>query len=472
MVLGFLSGILGGFGISTVLEPVQTRAQRALNKIDPVQLLNLGAYADAYRYNLISKDAFFALGNELGFSNKQCAIMFENTKDWLSKEDASLRRIANSINSVLEYYADNPTDKYPTSRLDEIKEEYCRNMYSIGYDKSESAKVFEALRPVPSFSILLDWLAKEVFEPEIRKKFKLDEDYPRIWDSLMESLGVPEFERKAYWAAHWNHPALGQIGNMYTRFRSDRNNRSAEDAAGAGVSVSDLEMTKEDYTEALKLHEIAPFWRDRIIANSFRPLPLTTIQQIAQYGLENRDWLKGRLEDYGYSAGNADKILDTWAIKYPPTSRSPFATNIVKRYERGVISRVQCVNLFKTEGLDQDTAEFITKLADDKRTLETEKMLINGLKTQYRRNNMTSGDLLTEVKKKVKDSGRANRIVEIITAGEAGFFTRFRLRDISRGLQEGSLTEEEARNAYESLRTQDSDIDILIRLYTKSDQNQ
>ena len=142
-----------------------------------------------------------------------------------------------------------------------LKEEYCRSMYLIGYDRSESVKLFEALRPVPTFSILLEWLAKEVFEPKIRARFLLDSDYPQIWDSLMESIGVPEFERKAYWAAHWTHPSPGQIGDMYTRWRSDRTDRSESDAKDAGVKVTDLDMGKADFTEALKLHEIAPYWR-------------------------------------------------------------------------------------------------------------------------------------------------------------------------------------------------------------------
>ena len=185
---------------------------------------------------------------ELGFSPNQAKIFYHNTKVFLSKEDASIRRIANNFNTVFEHYETNPDDTFEQSNLELIQEEYCKQMYKIGYDRDESVKLFEALRPVPTFSILLEWLAKEVFEPKVRARFLLDDDYPQIWDSLMESIKVPEFERKAYWAAHWNHPSPGQIGDMFTRWRSDRTDRSESDAKDAGVSVDDLNMSKDDFT--------------------------------------------------------------------------------------------------------------------------------------------------------------------------------------------------------------------------------
>ena len=339
MVFQFLLGLLGGSAVSGLLNSIDARANRAINNLDPVQLLQAASYADAYRLDNINEENYYRYMRELGFSVNQAKVFFGNTRVFLSKEDASIRRIAKNFNNVFSQSNNFDTPNFDTSIEPAITEEYCKAMYKIGYDRSESIALFESLRPVPTFSILLEWLAKEVFEPEVRTRFKLDDDYPRIWDELMKSIKVPNFEREAYWAAHWNHPAPGQIGDMYTRWRSDRTDRSESDAKDAGVSVADLSMSKDDFTEALKLHEIAPFWRDRIIANSYRPLPLTTLQQAYVYGLKDDDWFLGRLKDYGYSGDNAGFILSVWRRKFPYLSKAPRSDNILLKVQTGELHK-------------------------------------------------------------------------------------------------------------------------------------
>ena len=267
----FLAGLFGGSTLTGVLSSATARLQRATNALDPVQILQGASYADGYRLNAITEVQYYQYMKELGFSNNQAKLFFNNTRVWLSKEDAGIKRIATNFENVMGWGAQDFPDDLIHTLLEKVTEAYHKQMYKLGYNDDESDEIFKALRPVPTFSILLEWLAKEVFEPDIRTRYKLDDDYPIIWKNLMVSLGVPEFEAKAYWAAHWNHPSPGQIGQMYARFRDDRTDKSTADAKGAGTTVEKLAMSKEDFTEALKLHEIAPYWQDRIIANSFQP---------------------------------------------------------------------------------------------------------------------------------------------------------------------------------------------------------
>ena len=310
---------------------------------------------------------------ELGFSNNQAKVFFNNTRVWLSKEDAGIKRIAQHINDMMSIGdAAVPQDILDLTNAS-VKQTYQKEMYKLGYNDSESDEIYKALRPVPTFSILLEWLAKEVFEPDIRTRYKLDDDYPSIWQNLMYSLGVPENEAKAYWAAHWNHPSPGQIGQMYTRFRDDRSDKSTADAKGAGTTVEKLAMSKEDFTEALKLHEIAPYWQDRIIANSFQPLTLTTLQGGYVYGLEPDDWFLGRLQDYGYSAENAQFILKVWRRKYPYASKAPRADNILLRVQTGETHRLEGVTEMVDAGIPKDAAEFVVDIAYEKWILRREQ---------------------------------------------------------------------------------------------------
>ena len=468
MVWQFLLGLLGGTAVSGVLNSVQTRLQRGVNNLDPVQILQAASYADAFRLNSIDGTMYYQYMRELGFSPNQAKVFFNNTRVFLSKEDASIRRIAKSFDDIFQNQDAVIDGTYTNTNLDLLAEQYCIEMYKIGYDRSESIKLFESLRPVPTFSILLEWLAKEVFEPKVRARFLLDDDYPEIWAKLMDSIKVPEFEAKAYWAAHWTHPSPGQIGDMYTRWRSDRTDRSESDAKDAGVTSDDLSMSKDDFTEALKLHEIAPFWRDRIIANSYRPLPLTTLQQAYVFGLEDDDWFLGRLKDYGYSGDNAGFILKVWRRKFPYASKAPRADNILLRIQTGETHLNVGIEEMTDAGIPVDASRFVCHVAYDKWILRREKEKIKSWRRLFKDGSLSRDALFDAIKASGYSQERANGIWELVIDADPGYRSRLRLRDLTRGLNSNNLTEAEFRDAVEDIRVYDSDIDTLVKVYTKA----
>ena len=253
---------------------------------------------------------------------------------------------------------------------------------------------------------------------------------------------------------------------MYTRFRSDRTNRSAEDAAGAGVTVADLNMTKADFTEALKLHEIAPYWRDRIIANSFRPLPFTALQQMWQFGLKDRNWFKGRLEDYGYSAGNADNMLNVWERKWPFGIKNPIRTNPIKKFMRGEATRDQTIASLKTAGISNDTATWIVDVYDTKLLENREKKWLGGWRNAYRRKNMSDADLRSMIAKRVSNPQRVTRLMREVADSNESFFIRLRERYIIRAYQEGKITKVKAREELTSRNMEGSDINTVIDIFS------
>ena len=112
MVLQFLLGLFGGSAASGVLNSASARLNRATNNLDPVQILSAASYADAYRSNYISGTDYYQYMREVGYSPNQAKTFFNNTRVWLSKEDASIRRIADSFNTVFEHYESEPTTEF------------------------------------------------------------------------------------------------------------------------------------------------------------------------------------------------------------------------------------------------------------------------------------------------------------------------------------------------------------------------
>ena len=100
MVWQFIAGLFGGGLLQGILAPIDTASQRASFNTLPTNVLSAASYADAYRYNTINGTMYYRYMRDLGYSPNQAKIFFNNTQVYLSKEDASIKRIANSFDTV------------------------------------------------------------------------------------------------------------------------------------------------------------------------------------------------------------------------------------------------------------------------------------------------------------------------------------------------------------------------------------
>lgn len=477
----------------------------------------MGDYIEALRTGHINSDQFYRYMSEIGFSHNQAKLAYFNQKTYSTTAELTQKRYNDNLARTIKLTEDQiEVDKkleeeritqsthnremkeLKTAYDNDIKEielNYCKAMYILGYDEKESKKVFEAVRPSTTFSQILEFLAKEAFEPAVIERFGLEEDYPSTFDNFMNTLKVPEREAKKYWISHWNHPAPGQIGDMFSRLRSDREDISLEDLENVrkdGESdeklLNRMTISKDDFTEMIKLHEYPEYWRDRLIFYAFRPLPLTTLQQGYVYGLKPDSWFLGRLKDYGYSDGNAEFILSIWRKKYLYSSKAPLVSNYFLGFVRGEFTKTEVETKLAEAGVPTADIEFFINQALDKRVYAVEKRMITAAQQRFRKDDLSDTELTTlarnistEVLKLqgntataisttpallAKRNSRAETIVEIIKAGNEGAFSRIGLRDIRTGLKDGTLNTVTARAKLEDLRLIDEDIDLLITIYT------
>ena len=481
----WLSDVVAAFSnnpASAVLTTERIRRERDSLRALPVRLLSEGIYMDAFRRGHITKVQFIRYMAELGFSSNQSLIAYNTAKAKLSAIEAATNRIANSYKDILNYHDKSPETPYNQNRLNQIKDKYCKAMYDIGYDSDESEKLFNTLRPVPTFSILLEWLAKEAFEPDVITEFDLDADYPAIFNDIMTALGVPESEAKKYWIAHWNHPPMGQILQMYQKFGAFRietidngdgtttkiDDRSTALANGANTTLDKLTITEKQIRDMAKLHEFPTWWVERMIANSFNQLPYTSLQQLYQYGLRKDTWFRGRLRDYGYSLDDANALLETWRRKYPFRGKERLSLNLYQQIIDGNADAETVYNELVTEHeLPPDDAKYFVDVALDKKYLKEEKIAIRAAQKLIATNAATAEQIATSMKPHFRSPERFERAWELIELGTEGVFSRIRIRDISRGLREKTITPDDARTLLTELRLHEPDIDVLLGIYSE-----
>jgi len=112
-------------------------------------------------------------------------------------------------------------------------------------DRIDALKFFTQFMPSPQD--LVNWEAKEVFEPEMITRYGLDDEFAGLDLTLFEKLGVTPEQALNYWRAHWEHASWMQVVEMLHR----------------GL------LTEEQVYDWFRLVEIPPFWRDMLIKTAY-----------------------------------------------------------------------------------------------------------------------------------------------------------------------------------------------------------
>jgi len=264
-------------------------------------------------------------------------------------------------------------------------EQYFDDLRDQGWtdDRIEALKFFTLF--MPSAQDLVNWQAKEVFEPDMVAKYGLDDEFAGLDLTLFGKIGVTEEQARNFWRAHWEHPELRTIIEMLRR----------------------TDFTEADMADWFRLVEIPPYWRDKLIQISYevptrvdvrrwwdmRTIDEARLREIyAHQGYHGKDlddyvlwtkvyvafpdliarWKNGwisidevraELIGYGMPAQRVEELLET---KFKSTEgdrvtgeRDVTKTDIIKGVKKAVITRGEGLELLMDLGYDEDEADYI-----------------------------------------------------------------------------------------------------------------
>lgn len=264
-------------------------------------------------------------------------------------------------------------------------EQYFDDLRDQGWtdDRIEALKFFTLF--MPSAQDLVNWQAKEVFEPDMVSKYGLDDEFAGLDLTLFGKIGVTEEQARNFWRAHWEHPELRTIIEMLRR----------------------TDFTEADMADWFRLVEIPPYWRDKLIQISYevptrvdvrrwwdmRTIDEARLREIyAHQGYHGKDlddyilwtkvyvafpdliarWKNGwisidevraELIGYGMPAQRVEELLET---KFKSTEgdrvtgeRDVTKTDIIKGVKKAVITRGEGMELLMDLGYDEDEADYI-----------------------------------------------------------------------------------------------------------------
>jgi hypothetical protein len=252
-VISFAGGFILGSLWDTIFEPVRKAVASALKPFD----LNVEQLADLAVRGEISEADYIARAAQWGFDESR------------AKELLALRRALFGVSEI-----------YRAWRLGLMSDaEKNEALKKLGFNDSQIAILDKITQEYPSASDIVRFAVREVFSEDVVRKYGYDQDIPQAYIEWAKRLGLSEEFARWYWRAHWEIPSPTQAIELLAR------------------GVIDV----DDVATVLKIHDIAPYWRPRLMALAFDPYTRVDVRRMYELGILTDDDLIKAARAVGYA---------------------------------------------------------------------------------------------------------------------------------------------------------------------------
>ncbi len=407
--------------INAFVPPARREIEFGMNRIHPNQVPTVSDAIDLRRKGLLSEAIF----NE--YLLRQGWNVDKSTKFW---EASRTRLPADAL--VLLNWRGEITDKQFTSQ-----------MFILGYTE-ETANLFkQSLEFYPSPIDLVNWQAKEVFEPDAIEKYGLDNEFELIEKEAFYKAGMSDEQIRNFWRAHWQHPSLQMIYSMLHR----------------GL------LTKEDVYEYYRLVEIPPYWREKLTELSYPPYTRVDTRRMYEMGVLTKEQVMRNYLDLGYDEEKATKMTEFTTVYSAQKDKDLTRSQIEKAYEYGIITQESTIELLIKLGYDQEESLFILGIKAYSIMQDELDDKVATIKTRFRRGLITQEIAISELDKlEISPIFRDKTVAEILRVKQ----TEFQLpnkTDLAK-MYQGKIIDKKQFNDYmERIGFQTDEINLYLELF-------
>jgi hypothetical protein len=214
-------------------------------------------------------------------------------------------------------------------------------------------------------------MLRDVFDPAVVEQEKLGEEFASKFQGKAKewtrAVGVSEDLMRKYWEAHYDYPSNTQLYEMVHRLRPGR--------VGA-----DLQVTQADAGRILAINDVAPKWRDRLLAISYRPLTRTDAKRAFMIGRLTAAELTEVYQDQGYTREDAEKLVDFAKIERRKAIKS---TQWVALYRRGGLHVSSAVQELQRMGFEFSAIEEALREVDIEEKGKTQITCIKAIRRRF-----------------------------------------------------------------------------------------
>lgn len=294
----------------------------------------------------------------------------------------------------------------------------------IGVHPSYFDMYKELSYPVPPVSDLITMAVREAFSPQIAGAFGQYEDYPTDLTKYAAMNGLSEEWSRRYWAAHWNLPSPQQGFEMLHR----------------GV-IDEAQMNL-----LLRALDVMPFWRDKLMDISYRPLTRVDVRRMYSLGVLSETEVRKAYQDAGYTYDNADRLRE-FTVRQTSSSQSGMsASKVITAYKNGLTNRTDAYNTIVRLGIRPQTVSDIMESADTQLEWQRKKDGIAAIKNRYKQEIINEGQARGELNSLRIDSEKIDNLInQWIADGEKEHGTLLSKTDVLTLVKKELITQQRAK---------------------------
>jgi hypothetical protein len=331
------------------------------------------------------------LANTIDTKTYECWVAANNNKieDWNKVRDANQTKLG-------------VTELLMAWRRDLITtEDRDKGFRRLGYLDSNIYSTLEKITvQIPPISELIRYMVRDTGDQELVDKFGLDSQFDQKWTGELKewgkNQGIDDKFARYSWRAHWSIPSPTQLYEMYHRLRF----RDPNDPAF---------VDEPTIKEALIQQDILPFWIDKYLAISFRPLTRVDTRRAYDIGsLQLEDVRKSYL-DQGYDETNADILTRfTQGLKIQRVQKHP----AIKRVISGELTTDQFRNILTSEGYGPLEIERANSRLGVEIEASKKKACLNSVKKRYLTGEISDANILGTIQNYTGDETQTKSLAE------------------------------------------------------------
>jgi len=296
--------------------------------------------------------------------------------------------------------------------------------------------------PIPPINDLITMAVREAFTPAIASRFGQYEGLPSEYVEAAAKKGLTKEWAERYWAAHWTLPSVQQGFAMLHR---------------GIIGESDLSLL-------MRALDIMPFWRDKLMALSYKPLTRVDVRRMHLLGTLDEGGVNKAYRDVGYNDDNA-RLMTDFTVRYNRRSLAGFTPrDALSAYINQFIESGQTTSILRDIGVKGGEIPNMMRLAGYKREWKYKTERIAAIGNLYKKGKYdfaTARSKLTQVGlssatvktqlEQWEPSAEAERTATFTNAQTLKLFTM------------GLIDEDRARSELQLLGFDDERRDLLIK---------
>jgi hypothetical protein len=244
--------------------------------------------------------------------------------------------------------------------------------------------LYKTSEAMPSVSDIVRFMVRDADDNEVAKRYGTDDALSTKYGAQLQSWakgqGITDEVMKYYWRSHWEIPSNTALFEMLHRLRP---NKTGEGLAG-GITVS-----QQDIKDALVVNDVLPFWAERLMQISYKPLTRTDAQRAYFIDALSENELKDSYLDLGYAEDNADRLVrftnQLKAKRKQTSGGTEKVPAVIKYYKNWLIGSTEATQRLRNSGLSETAAKEALQIASVQRKNDSQIKCIAGVKSQFKR---------------------------------------------------------------------------------------